>query len=59
MTSVNGELTRLFLDKHLIYKQIIMNRCEYQGMKPPSPRDERYFDPGTKFHVALDVSYIK
>ena len=33
--------------------------CEFQGMKPPSCRDERFFDVGTKFHVAFDLSYIK
>ncbi|CAF0852269.1 unnamed protein product [Adineta steineri] len=33
--------------------------CQYQGMKPPTHRDERYFDAGTKLHVASDLSYIK
>lgn len=33
--------------------------CEYQGMKADTPRNERYFDPGTKLHVAFDLSYIK
>ncbi|UJR30237.1 hypothetical protein I4U23_017775 [Adineta vaga] len=33
--------------------------CQYQGMKPPTPRNERYFDAGTKLHVAFDLSYIK
>ena len=28
-------------------------------MKPPKPRNERYFDAGTKLHVAFDLSYIK
>jgi len=28
-------------------------------MKPAKPRDERYFDAGTKLHVAFDLSYIK
>ncbi|CAF1133884.1 unnamed protein product [Adineta ricciae] len=33
--------------------------CRYQGMKPGMPRNERYFDAGTKLHVAFDLSYIK
>ncbi|CAF4005998.1 unnamed protein product [Rotaria sordida] len=33
--------------------------CQYQGMKPIKSRDERYFDAGTKVHVAYDVPYIK
>jgi len=33
--------------------------CRYQGMKPKFPRDERYFDAGTKLHVAFDLAYIK
>ncbi|CAF1944601.1 unnamed protein product [Rotaria magnacalcarata] len=33
--------------------------CQYQGMKPAKPRDEQYFDAGTKIHVAFDLSYIK
>jgi hypothetical protein len=28
-------------------------------MKPAKIRDERYFDAGTKIHVAFDLSYIK
>ncbi|CAF3441910.1 unnamed protein product, partial [Rotaria sp. Silwood2] len=28
-------------------------------MKPAKPRNERYFDVGTKLHVAFDLSYIK
>jgi len=28
-------------------------------MKPSKHRDERYFDAGTKHHVAFDSSYIK
>ena len=34
-------------------------RCQYQGMKPFKPRNERYFDVGSKLHVAFDLSYIK
>lgn len=34
-------------------------RCQYQGMKPSKPRHERYFDAGSKIHVAFDLSYIK
>ncbi|CAF1058550.1 unnamed protein product, partial [Didymodactylos carnosus] len=33
--------------------------CQYQGMQPPTPRGEEYFDAGTKLHVAYDLSYIK
>jgi len=28
-------------------------------MKPEMTRNEQYFDPGTKLHVAFDLSYIK
>ncbi|CAF3367915.1 unnamed protein product [Rotaria sp. Silwood1] len=28
-------------------------------MKPAKPRNEKYFDVGTKLHVAFDLSYIK
>jgi hypothetical protein len=28
-------------------------------MKPPKHRHEKYFDAGTKLHVAFDLSYIK
>ncbi|CAF1222359.1 unnamed protein product, partial [Rotaria sordida] len=33
--------------------------CQYQGLKPAKPRNERYFDPATKLHVAFDLPYIK
>jgi hypothetical protein len=28
-------------------------------MKPAEARHERYFDAGSKLHVAFDLSYIK
>ncbi|CAF3389096.1 unnamed protein product [Rotaria socialis] len=33
--------------------------CQYQGMKPPEVRGERYFDAGTKLHIAFDLTYLK
>jgi peptidyl-dipeptidase A len=33
-------------------------RLKYQGMAPPSPRGEEYFDPGAKFHVASSTPYV-
>ena len=34
-------------------------RTRYQGIKPPLSRTENDFDPGAKFHVPYDVSYIR
>jgi peptidyl-dipeptidase A len=31
----------------------------YQGVAEPSPRSERDFDPGAKYHVAANVPYIR
>jgi peptidyl-dipeptidase A len=33
-------------------------RRKYQGVAPPSPRDESTFDPGAKFHVASSTPYV-
>jgi peptidyl-dipeptidase A len=33
-------------------------RQKYQGVAPPSPRDETTFDPGAKFHVAASSPYV-
>lgn len=58
-TNVIGILCKLF-DSRKIGKNIdCIFRCQYQGMAPAKPRDERYFDAGTKLHVAFDLSYIK
>jgi len=34
-------------------------RREYQGVAPPSPRKATDFDPGAKFHVAANISYMR
>jgi len=34
-------------------------RLKYQGIAPPEPRGEEYFDPGAKYHVAANVSYTR
>ncbi len=34
-------------------------RRQYQGIIPPSPRDETQFDPGAKYHVPANVSYTR
>jgi peptidyl-dipeptidase A len=34
-------------------------RQKYQGVAPPSPRGEEYFDPGAKYHVAANVPYTR
>lgn len=31
---------------------------KYQGVKPPSPRSEQYFDPGGKYHISHNIPYI-
>jgi peptidyl-dipeptidase A len=32
---------------------------KYQGVKPPSPRGEEYFDPGAKYHVPANTPYMR
>nr|CAD7409048.1 unnamed protein product [Timema cristinae] len=34
-------------------------REKYQGVVPPEKRSEEQFDPGSKFHVAANVPYIR
>jgi peptidyl-dipeptidase A len=34
-------------------------RQRYQGIRPPSARGEEFFDPGAKYHVANNVSYLR
>ncbi len=34
-------------------------RQEYQGVAPPSPRGEEFFDPGAKYHVPANYSYTR
>ena len=34
-------------------------RLRYQGIVPPSPRSERNFDAGGKYHTAASVSYTR
>ncbi len=34
-------------------------REQYQGVRPPSPRDETEFDPGAKYHVPSNVPYMR
>lgn len=34
-------------------------RERIQGLKPPAPRDETHFDPGSKYHVTASVSYTR
>jgi peptidyl-dipeptidase A len=34
-------------------------RLKYQGITPPVARGEEYFDPGAKYHVPGNVSYIR
>src|SRR5262249_8244186 len=33
-------------------------RRKYQGVAPVSARDESYFDPGAKYHVAASSTYM-
>jgi peptidyl-dipeptidase A len=32
-------------------------RLKYQGVAPPSPRGEQFFDPGAKYHVPANYPY--
>ena len=34
-------------------------RERYQGVRPPSPRGEEFFDPGAKYHVPANVPYAR
>jgi peptidyl-dipeptidase A len=34
-------------------------RLKYQGVQPPSPRGEQFFDPGAKYHVPANYSYTR
>uniref|UniRef100_A0A8C4QHG6 Angiotensin-converting enzyme n=1 Tax=Eptatretus burgeri TaxID=7764 RepID=A0A8C4QHG6_EPTBU len=34
-------------------------RLKYQGLCSPTPRTEKDFDPGAKYHIPSDVSYIR
>ncbi len=34
-------------------------RLKYQGVAPPVPRSEAFFDPGAKYHVAGNVPYVR
>jgi peptidyl-dipeptidase A len=34
-------------------------RLKYQGVVPPSPRGEEFFDPGAKYHVPANYSYTR
>jgi peptidyl-dipeptidase A len=34
-------------------------RAKYQGLKPPVERSEQDFDPGAKYHVPANVSYLR
>lgn len=34
-------------------------RKKYQGVAPPEPRGEEYFDPAAKYHVAGNVPYMR
>jgi len=34
-------------------------RLKYQGIAPPSERDDKFFDPGAKYHVPANVPYAR
>jgi peptidyl-dipeptidase A len=34
-------------------------RLKYQGVAPPGPRGEEFFDPGAKYHVPANYSYTR
>ncbi len=34
-------------------------RTKYQGIAPPSPRGEEFFDPGAKYHVPANTPYAR
>jgi peptidyl-dipeptidase A len=34
-------------------------REQYQGIRPPSPRGEQFFDPGAKYHIPANTPYAR
>jgi len=32
---------------------------KYQGVAPPAPRGEQFFDPGAKYHVPSNTPYTR
>jgi peptidyl-dipeptidase A len=34
-------------------------KLKYQGVAPPSPRGEKFFDPGAKYHVPANTPYTR
>ena len=34
-------------------------RLKYQGIAPPTPRGEEFFDPGAKYHVPANMPYTR
>src|SRR5450755_1841895 len=34
-------------------------RLKYQGIAPPEPRSDNFFDPGAKYHVPANVPYTR
>ncbi|MEO7192275.1 MAG: M2 family metallopeptidase [Vicinamibacterales bacterium] len=34
-------------------------RLKYQGVAPPNPRSEQFFDPGAKYHVPANTPYTR
>ncbi len=34
-------------------------KLQYQGVAPPSPRGEEFFDPGAKYHVPANTPYAR
>ena len=34
-------------------------REKYQGVRPPSPRGEEFFDPGAKYHIPSNTPYAR
>jgi len=34
-------------------------KLRYQGVAPPAPRGEEFFDPGAKYHVPANTSYAR
>ena len=34
-------------------------KLQYQGVAPPAPRGEEFFDPGAKYHVPANTPYTR
>ena len=60
LTAANGEPVGFYEFKPSDYNKAWWDlRLKYQGIAPPSPRGEQFFDPGAKYHVPDNTPYMR